>query len=61
MNQVHEEYRFYVVKNKELEEQLNAFQQDADYSQEIERQLRRELQRLILQNEILLKRLWKDK
>lgn len=61
VNQIHEEYRFYVVKNKELEEQMLVIQQDADYAQENERKLRRDLRRAVLQNETLMKRIWKEK
>jgi GTPase involved in cell partitioning and DNA repair len=56
INQIHEHYRFYMVKFKDLEEGIVTLKQDADFALENERKMRRELQRVKIQNEALLSR-----
>lgn len=45
INKIHEEYRYYVIRSKEMEERCKACQADAEAAVQSERLMRRELKR----------------
>lgn len=51
INRIHEHYHVYVSKSKEYEEKCNTLQRDADNAIQSERNVRRELKRLKMQND----------
>lgn len=57
VNRVHEHYQVYVSKSQELEQKCKCLQRDTDNAIKSERAVRRELKRMQLQNETLMKRL----
>jgi len=48
VNKIHEEYRYYVIRSKEMEERCKAYQADAEAAIQGERLMRRELKKLNL-------------
>jgi TolA-binding protein len=56
INDLHGQYRHYVNRTKELEEKCKAYQKDAQMAIESERIQRKELKRLMLQNDSLIRR-----
>ena len=56
INNLHEHYRNYVNRAKELEEKCKAYQRDAQMAIESERRQRKEVKRLALQNDSLIRR-----
>jgi len=53
---LHGQYRHYVNRTKELEEKCAAHQKDAQMAIESERMQRKEVKRLTLQNDSLIRR-----
>lgn len=57
VNSIHDQYRHYVHKTRELEEKCKTYKKDAEIATESERSHRKELKKIKLQNESLIKRL----
>lgn len=57
VNRIHSHYQEYVTRSQELAEKCNSLQRDAETAIQSERQARREVKRLQMQNDSLIKRL----